>query len=270
MALLCPLKRVLSIYPDITINWASPLSREWRAGLSSPLPDERSCMSSREEILARVRANLGVVAGDDGRRSNARTSLLARQYGPRPLVDGDLATRFAAKSAAMSSTVETVADADAVPAAVAHYLIGQGLPLHAVCWPELATLDWPSSGVAVTARAANGDDPVGITGCFCAIAETGTLMLVSGPKTAATTSLLPETHIAVVPVSRIVPAMEEAFALLRAECRQSGDDLPRAVNLVSGPSRTGDIEQTIVLGAHGPYRVHLILVEGRPAPDSVR
>jgi L-lactate dehydrogenase complex protein LldG len=71
-------------------------------------------------------------------------------------------------------------------------------------------------------------------------------------------SLLPETHIALVPMSRIVPAMEDAWALARAEL----GSLPRAVNFISGPSRTGDIEQTIVLGAHGPYRVHLVIIEG--------
>ena len=91
---------------------------------------------------------------------------------------------------------------------------------------------------------------------FCAIAETGTLLTLSGPDTAATTSLLPETHIAVVPVARVLATMEEAFALIRAEQGR----LPRALNFISGPSRTGDIEQTIVLGAHGPARVHLILI----------
>ena len=216
-------------------------------------------MNSREDILARVRANLGVSAGDESRRESARATLAARQYGPRPGMGDDLAGRFAAKSAAMSSTVETVADIDAVPAAVARHLVGLGLSPQAVCWPQFSGLAWAEAGVAVEMRAATGDDAVGITGCFCAIAETGTLMLASGPQTAATTSLLPETHIAIVPVSRIVPAMEEAFALLRAE---RGEELPRAVNFVSGPSRTGDIEQTIVLGAHGPYRVHLLLVEG--------
>ena len=97
---------------------------------------------------------------------------------------------------------------------------------------------------------------------FSAIAETGTLMLLSGPQTPATVSLLPETHIALVDISRIVPTMEDAFALLRAE----HGSLPRAVNFISGPSRTGDIEQTIVLGAHGPCRVHLILIGSDSSP----
>ena len=101
-------------------------------------------------------------------------------------------------------------------------------------------------------------DLVGVTGCFCATAETGSLVLLSGPETYASAGLLPETHIAIVPASRIVAGQEEAFGLIRAE----RGELPRAVNFVSGPSRTGDIEQTIVLGAHGPYRVHVIVVRG--------
>jgi len=216
-------------------------------------------MSSREDILGRVRAQLGVTAGDGRRLAAAHAALAARSIGPRPALAGDLVDRFRRKSEAMASTVDSVATLAEVPAAVARYLAGHGLPLHAACWPAFAGLDWAGAGLAVVPRAADGADATGITGCFCAIAETGTLMLCSGPETAATTSLLPETHIAVVPASRIVPAMEEGFALLRAEC---GDDLPRAINYVSGPSRTGDIEQTIVLGAHGPYRVHLILVAG--------
>jgi L-lactate dehydrogenase complex protein LldG len=90
------------------------------------------------------------------------------------------------------------------------------------------------------------------------VAETGTLMMCSAPDTPAAVSLLPETHIAVVQALRIVPYMEDAWNLARAEL----GSLPRAVNFISGPSRTGDIEQTIVLGAHGPYRVHLVIVEG--------
>jgi L-lactate dehydrogenase complex protein LldG len=99
--------------------------------------------------------------------------------------------------------------------------------------------------------------PIGVTGVFAAIAETGTLMMASGPQSPATTSLLPETHVAIVPASRIVAHMEDGFALARAEL----GELPRAINFISGPSRTGDIEQTIVLGAHGPYRVHVIVLE---------
>jgi L-lactate dehydrogenase complex protein LldG len=144
-----------------------------------------------------------------------------------------------------------------VPAAVARYLAQHGLGDEAVATDEAAALDWSASGLRVNGRAAVDADRVGITGCFCAIAETGTLLLLSGPASPASVSLLPETHIAFIYASRILGTMEAAFDRLRSEQGR----LPRALNFISGPSRTGDIEQTIVLGAHGPCRVHLILVE---------
>ncbi|MDP1526563.1 MAG: lactate utilization protein C [Rhodocyclaceae bacterium] len=219
-------------------------------------------MSSREDILARVRQKLGRNETNAAvARAEIDTVLAAKAQGPRPQVDAEksaLVGRLIDKSRAYSSTVDQVATRGEAPAAIARYLIGLGLPAQAVIWPKLADLDWASAGVIVQARAAQDADLVGITGCFCAVAETGTLMLCGSVDSPAAISLLPETHIAIVPASRIVPGMEEAFALARKELGQ----LPRAVNFISGPSRTGDIEQTIVLGAHGPYRVHLILIDG--------
>ena len=125
-----------------------------------------------------------------------------------------------------------------------------------MCWAEFAALNWAGSGLTIEARPSHAEDKLGITGVFCALAENGTLMLLSGETTPATTSLLPETHVAVVPFSRIVRTMEDGWDLLR---RERGV-LPRQVNFISGPSRTADIEMTLVLGAHGPFRVHVILV----------
>ena len=130
------------------------------------------------------------------------------------------------------------------------------LPLTAVCWEEFAGLGWSGAGVEIVVREAREADLVGVTGAFCAVAETGTLMTVSSPGTPATVSLLPETHIAILRASRVVPGMEEAWQLLR---RERGLP-PRAVSFISGPSRTADIEQTVTLGVHGPYRVHIVLV----------
>ena len=146
----------------------------------------------------------------------------------------------------------------AVPDAVARYLTRTALPLTAVVWPSLAHMDWQRAGIDAQPRKAVGSDAIGITGCFCAIAETGTLLQLSSAETPASASLVPETHIAIVPRARIVAGMEDAWALLRAE----NGALPRAVNFISGPSRTADIEQTLVLGAHGPARVHIVLVHG--------
>jgi L-lactate dehydrogenase complex protein LldG len=218
-------------------------------------------MSSREDILGRVRAHLNRPAADTASARTAIDAILAtRAQGPRPAMPTEksaLAARFRDKSTAQSSTLDSVVDMDAAPAAVARYLQELQLPMRAAVWPSLEELPWQSAGIAAEARGAREGDLVGITGCFCAVAETGTLMLCSAPDHPATVSLLPETHIALVSASRIVAAMEDAWALARTEL----GGLPRAVNFISGPSRTGDIEQTIVLGAHGPYRVHLIVVE---------
>lgn len=218
-------------------------------------------MNSREDILGRVRTHLNHPAADtEAARAAIDAILAARSQGPRPAMPAEksaLAARFRDKSAAQSSTLDSVADMDAAPAAIARYLQELQLPLQAAVWPSLGELPWQAAGIAAEPRGAREGDLVGITSCFCAVAETGTLMLCSAPEHPATVSLLPETHIALVPASRIVAAMEDAWALARAEL----GGLPRAVNFISGPSRTGDIEQTIVLGAHGPYRVHLVVVE---------
>lgn len=213
-------------------------------------------MSARDEILQRVRAGLG--KGDaETRRAAAEAAMEHPVRGPQPRLETDLAARFARKAQYLASTVESVSGRVLVPQAVARYLSERSLPPQAVVTGDVAGFAWAGAGIEVAPRVAVDADKTGISGCFCAIAETGTLLLLSGPQTPGSVSLLPETHIVIVPVGRIVATMEDAFALLRAERGK----LPRAVNFISGPSRTGDIEQTIVLGAHGPCRVHLILVE---------
>lgn len=214
-------------------------------------------MSARGEILARIRTRQGkAVTVRAAEREQVAQHIAAHPQGPRPTVGADLVARFRDRALSLATTLDDAASMANVPAAVARYLRDGRLPTSAVCWPALGGLGWTAAGLQVAPRAARGDDLVGITGVFCAIAETGTLMLLSGPDTPATVSLLPETHIAVVPKSRIVAGMEDAWALLRAEHGAP----PRAVNFISGPSRTADIEQTVTLGAHGPYRVHLILL----------
>ncbi len=178
--------------------------------------------------------------------------------GPRPDLGPDLVLRFRQQAERTSQTLDRVNALEEVPAAVARYLAAHGLAPAAIAWRTLDGLPWQQAGIAVEFRKPVNDDLVGVTGCFCAVAETGTLMLLSGPDTFSSAALLPETHVAIVPESRVVGSIEDAFALAKAE----RGELPRATNFISGPSRTGDIEQTIVLGAHGPYRVHVILVAG--------
>jgi L-lactate dehydrogenase complex protein LldG len=212
---------------------------------------------SRDKILARIRAAQGrSAAADAGEHATIAAYIGAHTPGPRPQSAWEPVARFQERALSLATTLDEVATIAGVPQAVARYLGENDLPHQAVCWPDLVELEWQAAGITVEARAAQGADMVGITGAFCAIAETGTLMLLSGPRTPGATSLLPETHIALVRRNRIVRGMEDAWALLRSEHAS----MPRSVNFISGPSRTADIEQTLVLGAHGPYRVHIVLV----------
>ena len=219
--------------------------------------------AARDAVLARVRKALGK-EDRAAARADAEVYIAAHGHGPRPALPADLVARFLQRATDMQSTVERIADRRDIPPAVTRYVDALDLPpaltaqkSHAgVCWPEFADLDWAAAGLAIEARPTSGDDRLGITGAFCAIAETGTLVVLAGADTPTATTLLPDTHVAILRADRIVSGMEEAFALIRHE----RGALPRAVNMISGPSRTGDIEQTIVLGAHGPYRVHVLVL----------
>ena len=214
--------------------------------------------NARENILARIRKAQGRGVGKPSQAELEAIDTYVRAHprGTLPKVEEDLVSRFRARAESMQCTADEVASESEVAAAVARYLKAGNLPLSGCVWPRLAHLDWQAAGLALEPRAANGNDSIGVTGAFAAIAETGTLVLASGPDTPATASLLPETHVAVLSTGRIVPHMEDAFALVR----DAFGELPRAVNFVSGPSRTADIDQTIVLGVHGPARVHIVLV----------
>jgi L-lactate dehydrogenase complex protein LldG len=229
-------------------------------------------MSARENILARIRQNSGRQNSgrsgqttDSGRSSETthaerdavRAHIAAHTGGPLPAIAREEALpRFISECERLKSTVDSVENMQDVPQAVLRYLTQNELEKCVVAWVSLADLNWSAAGIVCENRIANKDDLIGITDCFCAIGETGTLLLLSSAVTPKLTALLPETHVCIVSRSRMVNTMEEAFQLLRAE----KGSLPRATFFVSGPSRTADIEQTIVIGAHGPYRVHVILV----------
>jgi L-lactate dehydrogenase complex protein LldG len=212
--------------------------------------------ASRDNILRKVRAALGNPS-PASRQTSAQEKFASPQRGPMPKMEWDWITRFKQRCIELSSTFDEVDSVREVPAAIARYLQSQELTGTICCWERYADLPWSSAGVQVEFRPSSADDTIGITGCYCAISDTGTLIMLSGESTPLTPSLLPDTHIAIVSRSRVLACMEDAWDLLR---REHGT-LPRQVALVSGPSRTADIEMTMVLGIHGPYRVHLVLVQ---------
>jgi L-lactate dehydrogenase complex protein LldG len=212
---------------------------------------------SRRAILGRISQALGHEAAADAPAVVQRVN--ARARGPQPQWAETPRERFLAKLAKVAGThAEVTSDAEIVHA-VTDYLAAQNLPRRLVVAPHplLAKVIWPE-GWEVASRRAEGGDRVSLAVAFCGIAETGSLMLLSGPDSPTTLNFLPDDFLCLLPESRIVPRMEDAWALLRAE----RGNLPRATNLITGPSRTADVEQTIQLGAHGPRRLHVLLRAG--------
>lgn len=223
---------------------------------------------SREQILGAIRRGLkrGPLPADqramlDGRlATHPRHLIPARSRVPR----AEQLALFLRNVEKEFGSAERVPDLAAVPAAIADYLAAQNLAPRFVLapHPELLGIDWSARPLLEhAARRAEPTDQVSVQHGYAGIAETGTLMLPSGATRPTTLNILAETEIVVLRASRVVGAYEEAWDLLRAELGA----MPRNVMFVTGPSRSADIEQTLELGAHGPRRLHVVLVDDDPA-----
>jgi len=219
---------------------------------------------AREQILGGIRAGLGRGRLGETERDALEARLKAHRRNRVParaaaLDHAGQVALFVAMAQEVDATVARVSSPGEVPAAVADYLSGQNLPARLVIAPDpqLDDIPWSERPLLELRKGmAEDSDAAGLTGCFAAIAETGTLMLISGPESPTRNNFLPDTHVAVLRASQVVAAYEDGWDRLR----QRGAT-PRTVNFVTGPSRTGDIEQRLVLGAHGPRRLHVVLID---------
>jgi L-lactate dehydrogenase complex protein LldG len=221
---------------------------------------------ARSAILGRVRS--GIARAVEAAAKKAVAERLAghgRGLQPQRIaIDAEaLVDLFAEKAQAVDATVSFVVRAADLPEAIADYLRNRNMPAEAAIapHPDLDGIDWSGGTMAIHRRAPEPGDRIGINRCFAAVAETGTLVMASGPDSPSTMNFLPETHIAVVAASEIVGAYEDVWDRLRAAGRGSGEALPRTVNMISGTSRTGDIEQTLQTGVHGPKALHIVVVQ---------
>jgi L-lactate dehydrogenase complex protein LldG len=229
---------------------------------------------SREEILAAIRRSLrrGPVAFATAAELRARLAAHRRNLIPARAAALGHAGRidlFIAMAEEVQARVARVAALADVPEAVARYLSGENLPAELVAAPDpaLDAIPWQTRPLLHLRRGrVEAGDAASLTPCFAAIAETGTLMLISGAATPTTLNFLPDTHIVVLREAQIVATYEDAWDRLRARAGAQGG-LPRTVNFITGPSRTGDIEQRIELGAHGPRRLHIVLVADADGAD---
>ena len=223
-------------------------------------------MPSRESILGSIRASLG--RGPLGKDSIAEIerSLCHPSANTIPARgEGTLAERidtFVKMANKCDCTVERLTDVQEVRKAVKAYLRRANQPTTVRAAPTqwLKDIPWTKTkGLIVNFGKAENEDHVGLIAAWCGFAESGTAMALSGPDTPTTLNFLPDTHIILLKTEDLLGSYEEGWSRLRA---RSNDEnfMPRTVNLITGPSRTADIEQTLLLGVHGPRRVHVLLI----------
>jgi len=219
---------------------------------------------ARDAIFANIRRSLGVTGAEPTRREEVADRLKAHPRGVIPK-RGQLEPQaridlFRTMVEAASGTVDMVAR-DKVPAAIAAFLRAHNLPmrLRRGADARLAALPWDQERtLTIDVGPSDGNQLAAVSHAFGAIAESGTLMLTSGADNPTTLNFLPDTHIVVVDAKDVAGDYETLWARLRLALGEGV--MPRTVNLITGPSRSADIEQTLILGAHGPRRLHVVVV----------
>lgn len=197
-------------------------------------------MSARDDILGAIRK----------RRASAAPR--PAPYTP-PKIDGDPVERFAQMVTRAASEVRMLASEAEIPDAVAEALRARNLParIHMPEGSALTGMDW----TIACEIAPPGPDDAAVTRVPFGIAETGTLAYPSAKDGPASWHFRPGLEIAVIKAADILADMESVLARVKAR------GLPPTLNFVTGPSRTGDIEQTLELGAHGPKALVVLIVK---------
>jgi L-lactate dehydrogenase complex protein LldG len=172
-----------------------------------------------------------------------------------PAWSADTGAHFIAKAKASVAEIHEIGTPDDAPETIFSILAMVGLPprLHIPPVSALKALPWHRApGLAVVPEPPGGNDSA-FSAADYGIAETGTLVFLSGPRSTSSWHFRPGREFVLLPRSGILPRLEDIIALLTAQ------GMPATLNLITGPSRTADIEQTIELGAHGPRAVHILI-----------
>jgi len=170
-----------------------------------------------------------------------------------PASPGDAKAAFVAKAKASLAAVHEIAAPAEAPACIASILAAGGLApeLHIPDGSPLNALPWRLAPALRLVTAAPGGEDSAFAAADYGIAETGTLVFFSGPNRPSSWHFRPGREFVLLLRERVVPRLEDVLAAQRP--------IPSTLNLVTGPSRTADIEQTIELGAHGPREVHILI-----------
>jgi L-lactate dehydrogenase complex protein LldG len=222
-------------------------------------------VAARDLIFGSIRRSLGVSGKEATRRKTVADRLAQHPEGIVPargqLPAPERLALFRAMVEAANGSVEEIADAGDVPSAIATLLRRHNLPMAVRRGADarLAALPWERERtLEVSVGPSEGKDLTAVSHAFGGVAESGTLMLVSGADNPTTLNFLPDTHVVVIDANDVAGDYESLWRKLREKFGEGA--MPRTVNLITGPSRSADIEQTLILGAHGPRRLHVIVV----------
>lgn len=219
----------------------------------------------RDGILKAIQAALGARGDEPGRHGIVRARLERSPHGLIPArarqPATELVAQFSTMLAAQGAVVRTLANARALPKAIAAQLAEFNLParLRHGEEPLFASLPWDKTLIERDLGPADAADAVSLSRAMAGAAETGTLFLTSGRENPSTLNFLPETHLVALLAEDLAGSYEEAWDALRG--RYGRGILPRTVNLVSGPSASADIEQRLIRGAHGPRRLAVFVIQ---------
>lgn len=223
--------------------------------------------SSRDTVFASVRRALGVTSQEAPRRQEVQDRIAGHPRGLVParaqVAAPERLALFKKMVVAAAASIDHLAAADDVPAAISAYLRERNLPPTILrgADPRLSALPWGSEpNLDVWIGASDGRQLAGLSHAFAGVAESGTLVMLSGPDNPSTLNLLPDHHLVVVDARDVAADYETVWGRIRD--RFGVGVMPRTVNWITGPSRSADIEQTLLLGAHGPRSLHVLLVGG--------
>jgi L-lactate dehydrogenase complex protein LldG len=217
----------------------------------------------RQALLTKIR---GALDGSVEQRRAAATSWLQRPFVsvlPRAAqsAPNEKLSHFVARARAAAAVVETIGKSSEIAGKIQATLADWPIAGRIVATADPVLRPWLGDRLCASLRFGSPvpSDEVSITVAAAAVAETGTLVFVSGPLSPASLAFLPERLIAIVPASRIVASYNSVIPMLLKQ--GSLFVMPRCVNFVTGPSRTADIEEVLLIGAHGPRSVKILVVE---------
>jgi L-lactate dehydrogenase complex protein LldG len=223
-------------------------------------------MSARDDIFATIRRSLGVTGSEAIRRQFVQDRLQRAPKGVIPargqLEGAALIALFRTQAETAFATVVELISPAAVPGAVAEFLRDHNLPAAVRMGDDLRlmAMPWGETSLDISRGRSEGDDLNAVSHAFGGVAETGTLIMTSGAENPSTLNFLPDNHIVIVSAKDITGDYEAMWDKVRTT--YGTGRMPRTVNMITGPSRSADIEQTLLLGAHGPRRLHILIVNG--------